>query len=281
MRILFVSPRSCWPPQSGAALREYHLARALGERAELTHVFFSQAGARDAADAPFRRTAVSAPAPRRYTPAKIVRGILGGQPLSLVNYTSDAMKAVLAVLVDRQPFDLVHVDSIHMAAYEPILRRAGAPQDGFISRHVNAVDVYQVERLPVHQDGQDRFHCVRSVIHQRQGLASQDPADDFRRSVAPRRRRGHGGAAERRIGRIARPGLREEDVRQFRPFAQSSRQMILPQRRPALGRPARARRYEKNTHGERASLQPDRILYDIWPKGSRRSNGFCVERPCS
>ena len=127
MRILFVSPRSCWPPQSGAALREYHLARALGERAELTHVFFSQAGARDAADAPFRRTAVSAPAPRRYTPAKIVRGILGGQPLSLVNYTSDAMKAVLAALVDRQPFDLVHIDSIHMAAYEPILRRAGAP----------------------------------------------------------------------------------------------------------------------------------------------------------
>ena len=127
MRILFVSPRSCWPPQSGAALREYHLARALGERAELTHVFFSQAGARDAANAPFRRTAVSAPAPRRYTPAKIVRGILGGQPLSLVNYTSDAMKAALAALVDRQPFDLVHVDSIHMAAYEPILRRAGAP----------------------------------------------------------------------------------------------------------------------------------------------------------
>ena len=127
MRILFVSPRQCWPPQSGAALREYHLARALGERAELTHVFFSQAGARNAAAAPFRRNAVSAPAPRRYTPAKIVRGILGGQPLSLVNYTSDAMKAALAALVDRQPFDLVHVDSIHMAAYEPILRRAGAP----------------------------------------------------------------------------------------------------------------------------------------------------------
>ena len=129
MRILFVSPRQCWPPQSGATLREYHLARALGGRAELTHVFFSQAGARTPglADMPFCRKIVPVPAPRRYTPGKIIRGLLGRQPLSLVNYTSDAMKAALGAVVAAEPFDLVHVDSIHMAAYEPILRRGGAP----------------------------------------------------------------------------------------------------------------------------------------------------------
>jgi glycosyltransferase involved in cell wall biosynthesis len=110
-------------------LREYHLARALGGRAELTHVFFSQPGARTpgAADMPFCRKIVAVPAPRRYTPAKIIRGLLGSKPLPLVNYTSDAMKAALTAAMAAEPFDLVHADSIHMAAYEPILRRGGAP----------------------------------------------------------------------------------------------------------------------------------------------------------
>jgi glycosyltransferase involved in cell wall biosynthesis len=101
----------------------------LGARAELTQVFFSPAGARQPglADMPFCRKVVPVPAPPRYTPAKIVRGLLERQPLSVVNYTSDAMKAALAAQVDSQPFDLVHIDSIHMAAYEPILRRTGAP----------------------------------------------------------------------------------------------------------------------------------------------------------
>jgi glycosyltransferase involved in cell wall biosynthesis len=129
MRILFLSPRQCWPPLCGAALREYHFVRALGGRAELTHVFFSQAGTRTPglADMPFCRKIVPVPAPRRYTPAKIVRGLLGRKPLPLVNYTSDAMKATLASVLAAEPFDLVHLDSIHMAAYEPILRRSGAP----------------------------------------------------------------------------------------------------------------------------------------------------------
>jgi len=129
VRILFVSPRQCWPPLSGAKLREYYFARALGERAELTHVFFSQAGARTpgAAELPFCRKIVPVPAPRFYTPGKIVRGLLGRQALPLVNYTSDGMKAALAAVMAAERFDLVHADSIHMAAYEPILRRGGAP----------------------------------------------------------------------------------------------------------------------------------------------------------
>jgi glycosyltransferase involved in cell wall biosynthesis len=76
---------------------------------------------------PFCRKIVPVPAPRRYTPGKIFRGLLGRRPLPLVNYTSDAMKAALASAMAEEPFDLVHADSIHMAAYEPILRRGGAP----------------------------------------------------------------------------------------------------------------------------------------------------------
>jgi len=129
MRILFVSPRQCCPPRNGAALREYHLARAVGKRAELTHVFFSAAGAPPLAltDMPFCRKIVPVPAPPRYTPAKIVRGLLGRRPLPLLNYTTHAMSEALSAVVAAERFDLAHLESIHMAAYEPILRGAGLP----------------------------------------------------------------------------------------------------------------------------------------------------------
>ena len=124
MRILYVSPRQCFPPRHGSALREYHFTRALGRCAELTHIFFAQ-DRTAVPDVPFCRESVAVPAPPRYTPAKLIRGLI--QPLPVVNYTTGAMKAALATLVDRRQFDLVHVDGIHMTGYETILRRTGAP----------------------------------------------------------------------------------------------------------------------------------------------------------
>jgi len=76
---------------------------------------------------PFCRKIVPVPAPPRYTPAKIVRGLLGRRPLPLLNYTSDVMKAALAAAMGAEPFDMAHVESIHMAAYEAMLRSGGAP----------------------------------------------------------------------------------------------------------------------------------------------------------
>jgi glycosyltransferase involved in cell wall biosynthesis len=157
-------------------LREYHLARALGKRAELTHVFFAQAGWRtpDLADMPFCRKIVPVPAPRRYTPAKIVRGLLGRHPLPLVNYTSAAMKAALAALVDAEAFDLVHLESIHMAAYESTLRRTGAPM------------VYD-------------WHNIESEAMRRYGANAPSPAHQLYASLTAGRLR----ALEREILRTA------------------------------------------------------------------------------
>jgi glycosyltransferase involved in cell wall biosynthesis len=125
LRILFLSPRQAWPLYSGARLRDYYFARALGRRAALTYVFFSDPGSAppQPADLPFCRKIVPVPSPRLYTPRKIVRGFLGRWPLPVVNYTSDEMKAALAGILRTDRFDLVHLDSIHMAAYVPDLRR--------------------------------------------------------------------------------------------------------------------------------------------------------------
>jgi polysaccharide biosynthesis protein PslH len=125
MRILFLSPRQCWPPTSGAKLREYHLARVLGSQAEISSLFFSSPGLPPptTADLPFCRDIVSVPRPRAYTPAKLVRGLVGRWPLPVLNYTSPEMEAALLRLLQERQFDLVQFESIHMAAYARLLGR--------------------------------------------------------------------------------------------------------------------------------------------------------------
>ena len=117
MRILFLSPRQCWPASSGAKLREYHLARALSRWAELTYVYFADAGdpALTAAGLRFDARFVPVPKPHVYDPWKLVQGLAGRWPLPVVNYTSPRMTEALSRL--DTPFDLVHLDSIHMMRY--------------------------------------------------------------------------------------------------------------------------------------------------------------------
>ena len=38
MRVLYVSPRICWPLISGAHLRDFYLARQLSRKATLTYI---------------------------------------------------------------------------------------------------------------------------------------------------------------------------------------------------------------------------------------------------
>jgi glycosyltransferase involved in cell wall biosynthesis len=124
MRILYVSPRQCRPAVSGAKLRDYHFARGLGTRSELTYVFFADPGTAglSRADLPFCARVVQIPQPRMYTPAKVLRGVLGRLPLPLVNYTSPAMTSALRELLKKQTYDLVHLDSIHMMPYEHLFK---------------------------------------------------------------------------------------------------------------------------------------------------------------
>jgi sugar transferase (PEP-CTERM/EpsH1 system associated) len=126
LRILFLSPRQCWPPVTGAKLREYHFARALGRRTQLTYVFFSGPALEvpGPAELPFCHRIVAVPPPRAYSLGQLARGLLGRWPLPVVNYTSQAMKQTLDGVLRDGTFDLVHLDSIHMAGYQRILERA-------------------------------------------------------------------------------------------------------------------------------------------------------------
>jgi glycosyltransferase involved in cell wall biosynthesis len=124
MRILYLSPRQCWPAVSGAKLRDYHLARSLGENTELTYLYFKGDTAIASRDMAFCRKLIAVDKPKPYTPGKIARGLFHRLPLTLLNYYSPEMAAAVTETVEAQPFDLVHVDSIHMVTYLPVLPEA-------------------------------------------------------------------------------------------------------------------------------------------------------------
>lgn len=147
-------PRVPWPLNTGAKLRNYHLAREIARRAEITLFAFSEnggemnndntsaskqsetqqagkAGQLESSAEPllaspesFYDRVVTIGRDQGYTLSKIVRGALGRTPLPVLNYTTPAMKQALSRILDEQEFDIVQLESIHLVEYLPIIRAA-------------------------------------------------------------------------------------------------------------------------------------------------------------
>jgi sugar transferase (PEP-CTERM/EpsH1 system associated) len=127
MRVLQFAPRVCWPLDTGAKLRNYHLARVLSERARVTLLAFDgDSEPPDAFGSPYKQLVLVKRDPG-YTPTKVLRGALGRTPISLLNYTTPAMKQALSQLLSKQNFDVVQIESVHLMNYLPILRAAANP----------------------------------------------------------------------------------------------------------------------------------------------------------
>lgn len=125
MRVLHFAPRVCWPLDTGAKLRNYHLARILSGHAHLTLLAFTdQEEQPTGALEEFYEQVSTVPRDAGYTFPKILRGVLGRTPLPVLNYTTAAMKQALERTLSAQQFDIVQVESIHLMAYLSILREA-------------------------------------------------------------------------------------------------------------------------------------------------------------
>jgi len=147
-QFLFFAQKECWPPDTGQKLRNYYLARELARRARVTYMGFSENGDRPA---PTRGTSsknspdpflspnppsahppnsiesvcqrvVYVPRDRGNTLLKIMWGAVGRKPLPVLNYKTPAMTQQLTQLLEGQRFDLVQVESVHLAEYLPIIR---------------------------------------------------------------------------------------------------------------------------------------------------------------
>jgi polysaccharide biosynthesis protein PslH len=124
IRLLQFAPAFAAHPASGAELRSRHLAAALARHMAVTHVGFTPAGVSAAPETDGIRF-LPVPRPRAYRLWDLLRGALGPVPFPMLNYTRDNMRAALAEILSAARFDIVQLESIHLAGYLPFLRSTG------------------------------------------------------------------------------------------------------------------------------------------------------------
>jgi sugar transferase (PEP-CTERM/EpsH1 system associated) len=127
LKVLFFTPRQCWPPDSGARLRDYHLVQQIGARCELTYLGFSDPQADQGPDPALGaviRERVMVPGRVGYSIGNITRGLVAGTALPILNYTTPQMDRALEDLLRRRRFDLVHLGGVHLSEYVERLRTA-------------------------------------------------------------------------------------------------------------------------------------------------------------
>jgi len=126
LKILYFCPQQVWPLTGGALLRNFHLANALASRCSVTLLQLARPNEPRTAEWPatnfqkvltFERDAA-------YTPRKIVSGLAGPMPLSVLNYASPAASAALSDLLAQESFDAVQLESVHLLSYLDTIRQA-------------------------------------------------------------------------------------------------------------------------------------------------------------
>src|SRR5947209_7785711 len=127
MRILYFSPRECWPLTSGARLRDYHLARQLARNAEVTYLGLRAAN-QSAEEPPpassgFAKVVI-VPRDRAYTVGKLLRGFAGPDPVTVLNYFSPSIVSVLESILLATPFDTIQMEGVHLVRYLAAIRKA-------------------------------------------------------------------------------------------------------------------------------------------------------------
>jgi polysaccharide biosynthesis protein PslH len=135
LRILYFSPRECWPPNTGARLRDFHLATQLARRGEVVYL-----GLRNRQDPP----RVDPPAESGFADYRVVernasfslpnllRGFVGPAPVTLLNYQCRSARAELVRLLRNRKFDSVQIEGVHLLDYVDIVRRE-SPQTAVIA----------------------------------------------------------------------------------------------------------------------------------------------------
>jgi glycosyltransferase involved in cell wall biosynthesis len=125
MKILYFSPRSCWPLHTGARLRDYHLARQLTRHAAVTYLGLhppAEPAPLPPPDSGFHQVHFLENG-RAYTFSKLLRGLTGPHPITVLNYTSARVKDRLADLLRQHSFDCVQVEGVHLVNYIPLILR--------------------------------------------------------------------------------------------------------------------------------------------------------------
>lgn len=126
MKLLYFSPYEFWPANFGAPMRNYQLARHLAGRAAVTFVELRAARREPSPlpDDPSLPDVVTLTKGRTYTPSKILRGLVGRTPLTVLNCWSRRAAFQLQDLVRSHQFATAQIEGVHLMNYLPIIQNA-------------------------------------------------------------------------------------------------------------------------------------------------------------
>lgn len=139
-RLLFLAQTLPFPPDTGVAVRTYNVMRLLARTFDVTALCFYRTDA-CATEAAVRAAVAGLealpgvagveafPIPQEHGRARLawdhLRSVATGRPYTVFSYESAAFRGRLEELLRTRDFDLVHVDSLDLSAYLPLLE--GAP----------------------------------------------------------------------------------------------------------------------------------------------------------
>ena len=179
MRVLYFSPRICWPIISGAHLRDfYSRGNSRVMRSSLTSGWSTTTTARqagllrrqlgnDAQVLALRREA-------GYRPANIVRGFIGPTPLNVLNFTSARVISEVDRLLREQTFDTIQIESMHLIAYARRIRQL-TPQTRVI------LDWHNIESEILARYAENDSNPLRAWYAQRTSTLSRKVEDELLR----------------------------------------------------------------------------------------------------
>jgi len=126
MKLLYFCPHQIWPANTGARLRDYELARQLAARASVTFVQMCRAGEEPCTlpDDSGLAAVVTLDKDRTYTPFKVLRGLAGPTPMTVLNCWSLRARSQLASVLHSGQFDTIQMEGVHLLKYLPVIMEA-------------------------------------------------------------------------------------------------------------------------------------------------------------
>jgi glycosyltransferase involved in cell wall biosynthesis len=126
MEVLYFATHPLWPLTSGNRLRDYYLAKHLGSHFQLTFVEMCNPNEQPSQppDHPGFKRLISLSKGTSYTPGKILHGMAGPTPLTVLNYFDRRSASQLASVLAQGGFDLVQVEGVFLSEYLPVIQAA-------------------------------------------------------------------------------------------------------------------------------------------------------------
>jgi sugar transferase (PEP-CTERM/EpsH1 system associated) len=163
MRVLYFSPRDCWPVTTGARLRDFHLARQLTVTSTLVYAGLTVSlERRERLGSLANSEVILVARGNGYVPLNLARGLIGPNPITVLNYVSPRMMTELEQLLRSQTFDAIQVEGVHLFSYVRRIREL-APRAFLLSDWHNIESEILARYAEIAPNAARRFYARRSA----------------------------------------------------------------------------------------------------------------------